>query len=165
MKKLLIITLLGAFFAPSFAYAQSPTPLCIRNPKTQSCATDLPPVFSTAQESGHLFKNSEGVTAGFQVNNFLTANGLQIFALDANAIPSNSTLATCTGLASQPTPCIMKTYGIAAAPSSSQSATLGANWAPGPNLHYYSGFVLVCSSTAPPTLTLSANCMFSAEIE
>lgn len=165
MKKQIALALALLICSANFSFAQAPTPLCIKDPANQSCVTELAPAFSSAAESGHLFRSKEGVTSGFQVNNLSTSTGLNVFALDASSIPVNGTLATCTGLFNQITPCIMKNYGIGVALSSSQASTLGVSWGSGPNLHYFNGFVLVCSSTNPPTLTLSSNCTFSAEIQ
>jgi hypothetical protein len=146
--------------------AAEPVSQCAQNVAHLACATELTPSgVSTATESGHVIKAVEGVLSSFQVNNWLTSSGLTIMALDATAVPSNGTLATCTGIRSQTNPCVMKWYGIAAAPSASQSTSYNGNYSPGPLLHFLNGLVFVCSSTGPTTLTLSANCTFSAEVQ
>lgn len=165
MRKLIIAAFLALACSP--ALAQQPVTSCIQPASHNgSCATEESPVgVSTAIENGHLIKSGAGVLAGFQVNNWGTSAGVTVMAIDASAIPANTTLAACTGTPAQTNPCVMKWYGVATAPSASQSSTLAASWAPGPFLHYFNGLVLVCSSTGPYVLTLSANCTFSGEVQ
>lgn len=166
MRKLLLVALLtfAGFAAP--VAAQETVTSCIQPASgIGSCATNLTPSgVSTAAESSHLVSSSAGLLSGFQANNFSTSTGLTVMALDASAVPANGTLATCTGTGAQTNPCIMKWYGLPEAASSAQPATIAASWAPGPFLHFLNGLVFVCSSTGPTTLTLSANCTFSADI-
>jgi len=150
------------------AQAQQPTISCAWNTgHTNYACEESPAGVSSAAESGHVMRAKAGVMVGFQVNNWDTSAGKTVMALDANAIPANGTLAVCSYTNGTPNtnPCIMKWYGVPTAPSSSQPATLGANWAPGPNLHFYNGLVFVCSSTGPTSLTLSSQCTFSAELQ
>jgi hypothetical protein len=154
--------------APLAAQAQQPVVSCVwdQGHNFTTCET-TPAGVSTATENGHVVKKSAGVLVGFQVNNWNTGNGLTVMVLDATAIPPNGTLAVCSYTNGTPNtnPCIMKWYGVPIAPSSAQPGTLGANWAPGPMSHFSNGLAFVCSSTGPMTLTLSANCTFSAEIQ
>lgn len=158
--------LLGLFLCAP-AMAQQAVTVCAQPASHEgSCANEITPSgVSTAPENGHIIEARPGVAIGFQVNNWSTSTGLTVMALDATTIPSNGTLATCSGTPAQTNPCIAKWYGVPEATSSAQSGTLGVNWTPGPFLHFLNGLVLVCSSTGPTTLTLSANCTFSAEVQ
>lgn len=163
-----IVIALGLILSSNYARATQPMAVCADNVSHTGCSEEITPVgVSTVAETGHLTKASAGVLVGFQVNNWSTSAGLTVMALDATAVPSNGTLAVCsyTNGTANTNPCIMKWYGVPPALSSSQPGTLGVNWAPGPFLHFQNGLVFVCSTTGPTTLTLSANCTFSAEVQ
>ena len=166
MRRSFFAALLALFPLASGASAQQPvTPCAAPASHVGSCATELTPSgVSTATENGHVVSASPGVLSGFQANNWSVSTGLTVMALDATAVPSNGTLAACTGTGAQTNPCILKWYGLGEAVGAGQPSTLAVNYAPGPFLHFLNGLVLVCSSTGPTTLTLSANCTFSSEI-
>lgn len=165
MRKIIIAGFLAFLCSP--ALAQQSVTTCIQPVSHNgSCATEETPAgVSTAIENGHVMKSSPGVLAGFQVNNWGTSAGVTVMAIDGTAVPSNSTLPVCTGMAAQANPCIMKWYGVGAAASATQPSSIGVSWSPGPFLRYFNGLVLACSSTGPYVLTLSANCTFSGEIQ
>jgi hypothetical protein len=148
---------LALLLGTATAFGQSATPVTL--------GTVVPQGVSTTTESGHVIKAARGNLIGFQTNNWSVSTGLTIMVLDASTVPSNGSLVACTGLPNQTNPCVIKWYGIAAAPSAAESSVLGANWASGPLPIFLNGLVLVCSTTGPYTLTLSANCTFSAEVQ
>ena len=96
-----------------------------------------------------MVKASPGVLVAANLRNWNTAAGVTVMALDATAVLSNGTLAVFTGVANA-SPCVMTSFGLPTAPSRSQPSTLNITWAPG---------------TVPTTLTLTAECTFSAEVE
>lgn len=162
----LILGILFAALSLGCAHAQQPMSICVQNVSHTGCANEITPSgVSTTTENGHVAKATPGVLIGFQANNWATGNGLTVMAIDGTAVPSNGTLATCTGTSAQTNPCIMKWYGIPAAGGTGQPATLSVFWSPGPPLHFLNGLVLACSSTGPTTLTLAANCTFSADAQ
>lgn len=166
MRKLILAALVAAFLYPALPARAGDVNICALNVQNANCAPEMTPSgVSTTAESGHIIKASQGVLIGLQLNNWDTSAGKTVMLLDATAVPSNGTIATCTGLQSQTSPCIIKWYGVPAAPSAAQPATVGATWQPGPFVHFLNGLVAVCSSTGPTTLTLSAQCTFSAEIQ
>lgn len=165
MKKIVFAAFL-AFCVGSPALADQQVSVCAPNVSHTGCAGEITPSgVSTGQESGHILKASPGVLEDLQITNWSTSAGVTVMLLDTTAIPSNGTIATCTGTPAQTSPCIMKWYGVGVAPSTSQPATVTASWQPGPWLHYLNGLVVVCSSTGPMTLTLTATCTFSGEVQ
>lgn len=162
----ILAAICGAWtFAP--ARAQTPSVACVYNAGHNNSACEITPSgVSTGAENGHVVKSTAGVLVGAQFNNWNTSGGVTVMALDATAVPSNGTLAVCSSIngTANTNPCILKWYGVPQAPSSSQPGTIGVSWAPGPMLKFQNGLVFVCSSTGPVTLTLTAECTFSAEI-
>jgi hypothetical protein len=99
----------------------------------------------TATQVGYcIFANSEKALFGFAVNTTGTP-GLWVFLLDTNVAPVNGAVT------------VVRAYQPAT------TGTLGVSWAPD-SMILTTGITLACSSSAPPTLTLSATCLFTAEV-
>jgi|ERR1700722_9149088 len=142
---------------PYCAAAQTPTESCLPGPAQAGCATILQPIGSTAAESSHVLKVGPTNIIGFQMNN-TSSSASWALLYDGNAVPVNGTLPGCAN-AQTGRPCIAKYYQLPA------NTTVGASWAPGPGIALQQGAILLCSSTGPYTLTLTANCVFSGDIQ
>jgi hypothetical protein len=146
------------------AGAQQQVVPCALNVSHSSAACEIAPSgISTATESGRVVKTGGGILIAANLNNWNASAGVTVMALDAAAVPANGTLSVCSGVANA-NPCVLKWIGIPSAPSASQPSTANISW-PGPFLHFLNGLVFVCSSTGPTTLTLTAECTFSAEVQ
>lgn len=114
---------------------------------------------STAVESGHVFLSQSGGNAnnfyGGQVNTH--ASSVWVFLIDGTSIPANGTLGGC-GDSVHASGCVAKWWQVAA------NSTISIDAAFGP-IGLQNGAVLVCSSTGDFTLTLSATCLFSGDVQ
>jgi hypothetical protein len=119
----------------------------------------IQPQTSSAVESSHIFKTTGGTLAGFQVNN-TAGSSLWAMVFDASTAPTGGGAAVtgCT-TPSASRPCVLKWYYFG------PTSTIGVSWASGPFIQSQTGIVIACSSTGPFTLTYSANCTFSAEVQ
>lgn len=168
MKRVFCAVLAAAllFMGCGLTFAQQPVRICADNSEGTACATMVQPrIPSAAAEGSHVFKTTAGNLIDFSVNNLSTTGGLTVFLFDSATVPGNGAVTSCATAPSVPGTCLLKVYGLPAAPSSTQTGTIVVNWQPGPWLHFYSGIVAACSSTAPPTLTISANCWFAGDVQ
>jgi hypothetical protein len=93
-----------------------------------------------------ILKTAGGKLYDFQVTN-LSGTALWAFLLDRPTAPSNGTVVAT------------KVYQL-----SSSGETLGVSWIPN-QLLMNTGITIACSTTAPPTLTLSETCLISGETQ
>jgi hypothetical protein len=89
------------------------------------------------------FGSSEKALFGFNVNT--TGTAVWVFLLDSAVPVVNGTVN------------VIRPYQPAS------SGTLGVSWIPD-SLILVNGVTLACSTSAPPTLTLSPSCYFTAEV-
>ncbi len=100
------------------------------------------------------FKRAAGQLFDFQLSN-VAGTATWAFAIDSATVPVNGVIAGCS-VSAQP-PCLLKAYQL-----SPTGATIGVSWIPS-SLLFFAGIVIACSTTAPPTLTLSETCLMSGE--
>ena len=109
-----------------------------------------------AQVSTCQLKTAAGQLFDFQLSN-VSGTATWAFVMDTATVPVNGTIAGCS-VSAQP-PCLLKSYQL-----STTGSTMGAMWTPS-SLLFFAGLVIACSTTAPPTLTLSATCLMSGETQ
>ena len=110
---------------------------------------------TNAQVSTCQLKTAGGQLFDFQLSN-VAGTATWSFVMDTATVPVNGTIAGCT--TAQP-PCLLKAYQL-----STTGGTIGVSWIPG-SILFFGGLVIACSTTAPPTLTLSATCFMSGETQ
>ncbi len=108
-----------------------------------------------AQVSTCQLKTAAGKLYDFQLSN-VSGTATWAFVMDTATVPVNGTIAGCT---TAQAPCLLKAYQL-----STSGATIGVMWTPSAVL-FFAGLVIACSTTAPPTLTLSATCFMSGETQ
>lgn len=101
-------------------------------------------------------KTAGGKLFDFQLSN-VSGTATWAFVMDTATVPVNGTISGCAPTA-QP-PCLLKAYQL-----STSGATIGVMWTPS-SLLFFAGLVIACSTTAPPTLTLSTTCFMSGETQ
>jgi hypothetical protein len=110
-------------------------------------------------ESSRALKVGPTTLVEFQINN---TSGSIVWAMviDAASAPTGAgaAIAGCTSGATA-RPCVAKWYQVPA------NSTLGVSWSPGPFLALQAGALLACSSSGPFTLTYTAICTFSGEVQ
>jgi hypothetical protein len=111
---------------------------------------------TNAQVGTCQLKTAAGKLFDFQVSN-VSGTATWAFLMDTATIPVNGTIAGCS--ISAQAPCLLKAYQLNPA-----GDTLGASWLP-ESLLFFGGLVIACSTTAPPTLTLSTTCFMSGETQ
>lgn len=152
-----LLAFVTAFFLWAIpVHAQEPVKNC--QPGTENiCNLVAPPIGNTASavENSHVMKARPGTLSKFQANN-TNAAARWVMLVNATTAPINGALLGCTS--AYASGCVLKWYQIAA------NFTGGDQWSPGPPLSFPVGLVMVCSSTGPFTLTLAADCTFSAEV-
>jgi hypothetical protein len=101
-------------------------------------------------------KTAGGKLYGFQLSN-VSGTAAWAFVMDTATVPVNGTINGCAPTAGPP--CLLKAYQL-----STSGATIGVMWTPSSVL-FFAGLVIACSTTAPPTLTLSTTCLISGETQ
>jgi hypothetical protein len=114
---------------------------------------------SGALEGSHVFCTAGCNVYGGQVNTDGTG-AAWVVLMDSATAPGTIVATGCT-IATSPRPCIMKWYQMSVSSVLSIVNFFGFN---GSNrLGTKAGFVAVCSSTGPFTITPTAHCLFSFE--
>lgn len=115
---------------------------------------------TSATEGNHVFCTKPCQIYGGQVNNNNAASRW-IMIFDATTDPGNGAQTGCT-TATATRPCILKWYQIGA------NSTIGISqffsFQGASRIPVKSGFVAVCSSTGPFTVTEASDCVFSFEV-
>jgi hypothetical protein len=115
---------------------------------------------TSAAEGNHVFCTKPCQIYGGQVNN-TNAASRWVMVFDAVVDPGNGAATGCT-IATTTRPCILKWYQIGA------NSTIGISqffsFQGASRIPVKSGFVVVCSSTGPFTVTETSDCIFSFEV-
>ena len=138
MRRAILVFLLALFCWPAWAQEQPLGAISCLNAQVSSCR----------------FKTGAGQLFDFQVSN-VAGTATWAFVLDSATTPGNGTVTGCS-VTAQP-PCLTKAYILNPA-----GATLGVSWIPS-SLLFFGGLVVMCSTTAPPTLTITETCLYSGE--
>ena len=117
---------------------------------------------ASAVESSHVFCASSCNIYGGQINN-TNAASRWVMLFDATTAPTGggAAITGCTNAAAS-RPCVLKWYQIGAISSLGVTDFLMFNGAS--RIPTKTGFVAVCSSTGPFTLTYAVDCTFSFEV-